>query len=378
MRRRVAAAGGALLAAGLALETLPVPFVWIGLGAAALLALVALRARLRGSRLLALYTAAGILGVAGAEAWLAARGHERMEGYEPGAYFRDDPLLGYALRPDQQVQARWMVGGESVYDVVYTIDGSGLRVEPPVAPGGGSECVLFFGGSFTFGEGVGDSETLPYRTGVRAGGRVRSLNFGLHGYGPHHMLAALEEGVVEQALDGCELRLVVYQGVWFHAFRSAGREIWDRRGPRYELDARGDAVRRGRFDDEAALRLRRATRERLMRSFLYRALAEPRRRPSEAEKELYAAIVDRSRRLVETRWPDARFHVLFWDETWVPLEQPLEARDLRVHRVTRILPDWHDHRERYQVHAHDAHPNALAFDRLAAFVVTELLEPAAP
>ena len=81
------------------------------------------------------------------------------------------------------------MGGETLYAVVYSVDKRGLRVEPPLAPGHGDRCVLFFGCSYTFGEGVNDAETLPYRTGVLAEGRLRMINFGLHGYGPHQMLA---------------------------------------------------------------------------------------------------------------------------------------------------------------------------------------------
>jgi hypothetical protein len=374
---RAAAWAALALGTGAALlETLPLPWIAIGLAGAAGAALAALRARTTPGRLFALHAAAIALALALAEAWLAARGVERFEGYEPAEYFREDEILGYALRPDRQVRARRVVGGEVAYDVVYSIDRHGLRAEPPLAPGAGARCVLFFGGSFTYGEGVEDDETLPWRTGVRAGGRLRVLNFGLHGYGPHQMLAALEEGVVERALDGCTPRVAVYQGVWFHAFRSAGRETWDPRGPRYALDPQGAVVRRGRFDDDPALRARRALRERLLRSFLFRTLGEPRRRPTPAEEALYAAIVERAGRVIESRWPGSRFHVLYWDEPWVPLEEALEARGLRVHRVSRILPDWHEHRERYAVHPSDQHPNVLAFDRLAAYVVAEILPPA--
>ena len=65
-----------------------------------------------------------------------------------------------------------------------SVDKRGLRVEPPLAPSHGDRCVLFFGCSYTFGEGVNDTETLPYRTGVLAEGLLRMINFGLHSYGP--------------------------------------------------------------------------------------------------------------------------------------------------------------------------------------------------
>jgi hypothetical protein len=187
------------------------------------------------------------------------------------------------------------------------------------------------------------------------------------------MLAALEGGVVNEALEGCEPILAVYQGVWFHAFRSTGRESWDRHGPRYVLDPEGELVRRGHFDDDLRLRVHRVVLERLRRSFLYRALSAPRRRPSRSENALYVAIVDRARAVVETRWPKARFHVLYWDVPRNPVEAALEARGLRVHRVSRILPVWYQHRDRYTI-PRDGHPNALADDRLAEYLVREIVD----
>jgi hypothetical protein len=361
----------ALAAAGL-LEAAPLPWIWIGLGAFVLLALAASRTRRDSWRLLWLLAAAIVLAPVLAEAWLAAHEYERFEGYERRDYFRDDDVLGYALRPDQQVHSRRVVGGKTVYDVVYTIDGRGLRVEPPLAPGHGDGCVLFFGGSYTFGEGVNDTETLPYRSGVRAEGRLRMINFGLHGYGAHQMLAALEGGVVDEALDGCEPVLAVYQGVWFHAFRPAGRESWDRHGPRYVLDPEGELIRRGHFDDDLRLRAHQVALERLRRSYLFRAISAPRRRPSSSENALYVAIVERARAVVETRWPRARFHVLYWDVPRHPIEAAFEARGLRVHRVSGILPAWYQHRDRYTI-PRDGHPNALADDGLAEYLVREIL-----
>ena len=376
---RRAGIGGLLVlaaAAGL-LEKAPLPWIWIGLGALALFALASYRAQRASWRLLWVFAAAIALAPILAEAWLAAHEYERFEGYDAGDYFRDDAVLGYAVRPDRQIRSRRVVGGETVYDVVYTIDGHGLRVEPPLAPGHGDRCVLFFGCSYTFGEGLNDAETLPYRTGVRAEGRLRMINFGLHGYGPHQMLAALEGGVVDQALDGCEPILAVYQGVWFQAFRSAGLESWDRHGPRYLLDAEGELVRRGHFDDDLWLRAHRVVLERLRRSFLYRAISEPRRRPSGADNGLYLAILERARSVVEERWPNARFHVLFWDVPWSPLDESLEARGLRVHRVSHILPGWTQHRDQYTI-PRDGHPSALADDRLAEYLVREVVDGVAP
>jgi hypothetical protein len=357
----------ALVGSALALEWLPQPYLWIALIWIALLAIaVATGACFR----VMWFNVASVLAVlACVEGWFAYGDRFRMEGHDPGQYIDSDHgVLGYAPYPDQQVRARRMYGDEVVYDVRYTIGSDGLRVAPPVAEDGGDQCILFFGGSFTFGEGVGDAGTLPYQTGLKTGGRYRVYNFGFHGYGPHQMLAALQSDFVDQRID-CKPRFVIYQGIWFHAFRSAGLELWDRHGPRYQKPENRPLERSGHFDDNLYLDTRRQIFQRLYRSSLFSYVHQRFRRPNLAAKKLYLAILEEVRHVVESRYPGCEFHILFWDEPWLPMEQLFEQSGFRLHRVGRILPaGWRADRTRYQVHALDLHPNASALGKLAEYV----------
>ena len=74
------------------------------------------------------------------------------------AYYRDDADLGYGPLPGRTVRARKTVAGRVIYDVLYTIDDDGGRATPGDPQG---RSFLFFGDSCTFGEGVGDNETMP-------------------------------------------------------------------------------------------------------------------------------------------------------------------------------------------------------------------------
>ena len=71
--------------------------------------------------------------------------------------------LGYAAFPDRQVRAWKTVGEERVYDAVYGISPEGIRVTPgdSARPDEG-QTFVFFGGSYAFGEGLNDDETLPF------------------------------------------------------------------------------------------------------------------------------------------------------------------------------------------------------------------------
>jgi hypothetical protein len=105
--------------------------------------------------------AAGLFGLSAAllafELFLG--GHAAMIGLAPALLWgtettsphslRTGPPLGYRPAPDNNISSRKMVGGEVVYDVIYSIDENGFRRTPPLPPG--SPAVVFLGDSLTFG-----------------------------------------------------------------------------------------------------------------------------------------------------------------------------------------------------------------------------------
>jgi hypothetical protein len=297
----------------------------------------------------------------------------RYAGRYTEGYFQRDDLLGYGPAPGMRADARKFVGDVLVYDVVYGIDAIGLRRAPPARDGSRS-CVLFFGGSVTFGEGVADEQAMPYRVGVRSGGRHRVLNYAFHGYGPHQMLARLEQ---EQppGSAGCDAAVGVYQAIPAHVARSAGVAAWDRHGPRYRLTGAGDVVRDGHFDSDPPGAVRRALR--LERSWAARRLWGPERALRARDVELYLAIVERARSRFEERFPGGGFHVLLWgtagERHHDAILAGLRRRGIRVHPVAAMLPGYAREPERYVLGPHDAHPNAEAHDRIAAYVVARIV-----
>ena len=116
---------------------------------------------------------------------------------------------------------------ESIYSVRYTIGQNNLRVTP-VVNASSDFLVRYFGGSFVFGEGLNDTETLSYYSQL-ASSKVRSENFGFHGYGVHNALKILK--TLEKTEGSANLLLT---GT-FHAFRSACIPQWSSTHPFYEL-----------------------------------------------------------------------------------------------------------------------------------------------
>jgi hypothetical protein len=261
------------------------------------------------------------------------------------------------------------------YRVHYTVDERGLRRAPPCDCGEGIPAIVFFGCSFTYGEGVEDEQTLPYRTGVLTGGRYAVYNFAFHGYGPHQMLAELERGVVASRIEHPP-RYAFYSAVPDHVRRAAGRARWDTfLGPRYLLS--GSTVRyAGPFKDTSPQPSRRLSDRAaviLSRSAILHRLAPE--LGEETEAETFAAIVDAARRRFETEFEGAELRVLFWGEPSPQsrdLVERLERRGLVVYSVADILPGFAANPRRYNLPG-DVHPNAEAYDLVARFLAERVI-----
>ena len=159
------------------------------------------------------------------------------------SYFKFDPNLGHvAYGPGRYNSIRYdKMSGHTIYDVTYSISNLGFR-ETAGAQDGRS--VIFFGDSFTFGEGLNDADTLPQAFSDLTGRTYHVLNFGFHGYGPQQSLRILELGLFDQEF-GQRPTLFVLQTAAWHAERTACIPDYTYFGPRYELGDRDEVRYRG-------------------------------------------------------------------------------------------------------------------------------------
>jgi len=368
-----------LIVSGAIHNNLPLPFVWIGLLWSALSVTLMVVDKPRR----ALWFNVGFACVAlTATEFLLSRGdtgttHGEWDCDEPVSFFREHEILGYGPRPGMSCSLTGHVDGERVYEAAYNINEHGLRATPGAsATSRGS--ILFFGGSFTFGEGVNDSETLPYATGTKVAEAYTAYNFGFHGYGPHQMLAALEFGVADGAVEEPP-KYVIYQGIPGHLRRVAGFTSWDLHGPKYVLGDGGNATFAGSLHEGWRLKMLLKLRKSFLFSFLEQGLLW---RVGQPQIDLYLGIIDRSRKIVNERYEDAEFHVVFWD-----LEEDarndaildgLSERGIRTHRITDILPGIRPGDPSYVLHDKNRHPNPQAYDSVAAYIAREIVRTERP
>src|SRR5262245_58109653 len=321
--------------------------------------------RLKRGRVYVYNVAFVFLALALAEFWLIE--DKYREGPDSDSYNQRDKELGYSLKPGWRKvgAARKFNDGRIIYSVSYTIDEFGLRATPNTEST--RDSVFFFGCSFTFGECVNDSDSLPYLYSVLSGQRTR--NFGLHGYGPHQMLRALETdrpkllGIPESP------SLVVYLALMDHMDRAAGRARWDRFGPQYEL-RNGRAEKVGSFADGRI----EWVSHMLDYSLIFRKLADPRigglsLSSHQSDLERFNAIIQRSRDLVAEKY-GAPFLVLVWDKyheredvDW--LVQRLSQAGVDVIMLSKVIPGLWD-KENYI--PNDWHPTGSALKEVAQVI----------
>jgi len=306
----------------------------------------------------------------------------------PEDFYVRDNVLGWS--PAKGIQVRAIKDNPTglfhhpqglLFDVTYTIDSNGLRIAPPYRKDDPLDTVLFFGCSFTFGEGIGDTETLPYQVGAQSGGRYRTFNFGVGAYGPEQMLAAIESGIVSRVVDA-NPGYAFYSALPTHVWRAAGRVAWGRNAPRYTLGADGVHLT-GSLETRKPLGVRlglnRHVSGQLNKSAIWRMLSMGESSITDDDVRLYFAIVRRSEQLLESQYPGIKFRVILWPNqdsgqlaTYKKLQEGFKRMGIPVYLVEDILPGYNKDRSDFILNAVDTHPNPLANRLLAQYLLNNL------
>jgi hypothetical protein len=144
-------------------------------------------------------------------------------------YYVADAARGYAAGANVKKRVKKTLKDIVIYDVIYTTNRFGLRVSPTDVAGGDQGRnetranygnAIFFGDSFTYGEGINDNDTLPYLFEELSEGRYRAYNLAFHGYGPQQMLRLIETGFLEKIISDQRPLVVVYEALIQHIERA--------------------------------------------------------------------------------------------------------------------------------------------------------------
>ena len=294
------------------------------------------------------------------------------------------PVLQYVPPPGRQFTMKTYFEDRFVFEFPYSIDSNGLRMsspDPTVLP---EQCILFFGGSTPFGEGVLDSETVPYLVAEAKHPRYGVYNFGYYYYGGHQMAASLETGMVSEVID-CQPRYAIYFGFVAHAARAAFEGVpSSQRRPLYIRDDDGSAyLVNWPYAFDSLYRIVGESRvvqkiEKMVANFLDNG------HHWQDDADLYIAIVEKARRSLEQDYPGIQFHMIFWDERGFEQSEYIVAELLKhgfaIHFITEIFPHYDYGRmgyslgPEYMISDVTWHLNARAYRMIAEYIASYIVE----
>lgn len=358
------------VAYGLVLALAPIGwearFLAIYWGSAVLFSIAAIAFRLQWIRIVTITVAAVFFLIGVVDIFFRVTGSHSMDAFSrnyTADYARPDGPLGKGPSGPGAYPSSFVSDedGEIIYDVVYTIGEHGFRT----VNGGGdtADSYLFFGGSFTYGEGVSDAESYPARFSEALDHRFTIANISFHGYGAHQMLRALETGLTDEMTTG-KVRRAYYAVVRDHLLRSAGFYSWNKDQPRYVLDGDGIPQFRGYLREDPIVSLSAALHEGGGVSDKIAWTIKHRLFPSKDDRRrLFGALVERSAALIAEKH-GAELVVLLWDRHKLnSIEAELKKRGIKTLRVSRIVGDLNDPALRY-TEGNDNHPKPVAHQRL--------------
>ncbi len=288
--------------------------------------------------------------------------------------FEKHANLGHALIPNKTFARKLLFDKEVVYDVKYSIDDKRHRVTPMHE--NAKIAVLLMGGSFTFGQGINDTETFAYKLAQNLGQNYQVINFGVPAYGPHQMLAEIEAGL--PYLQKYDQILTYYTYIKTHEVRAAGSKRDQSNGPRYVLE-NGKAIRKGQFDQDPAFFWESGFWLKLEGNKLFENVKKfllPQLLPYNTDKtrmQLTQAIVEKSASEIAKINKNSMFSVLVWPPNAFSMFSPdwKTLPNIPVIDMSKWLPDSEQNMQPYRLK--DIHPNAHAAD-LVAQELTKLVK----
>lgn len=289
----------------------------------------------------------------------------------------EDPVTGYAPKPNSKEQIRKLYNDNVIFDAVYSVDSHGSRMTPDNRKTADTAIVLF-GCSYTFGEGLNDEDTFAWKLGELLGSKYQIYNHAYNGWGSHQMLALLESdrlNYLQNIYKNIHIFYMTFEGI---QKRSAGHSYWDTKGPLYIVSKNNDVRRIGTFEEYKNIEEQIQPRGKWKQSLLVarfvdiynQIFARVEYAPEgvtlfeyapEKLNALDSAIVIKATQVAQDKFPHTTFTVVLFKE--MPLFHEIlttEGIDVLSFQDTFTGSD----KEKYQI-KYDTHPNALATSIIA-------------
>lgn len=271
----------------------------------------------------------------------------------------EDTLFGYSYPPFGSRYEASLVDGKVIASAHYNFDKFGRRVCPHDSLR--NKAVLFFGCSFTYGEGVEDWQTIPsYYFYCDSTSNV--YNYAVHGYGTQQTLMQLQRKNWEgQIMEDSVAAVYVY--IRDHINRLLGKPVWAYNFPYYYVERdsvkyKGSFAHGWAWQKKLSYHLKNAD---IIPpdSYSYNYTAN--------EYETEARVIEECRRVFEQKFRSKNFYVLLYPNEAGDLKKYLNRYPLRVLDYEKLLPLGDD----YIIHNFN-HPTPKANDSVAKCLARDL------
>lgn len=284
--------------------------------------------------------------------------------------------VGYAFRGPVELRASATVGDEVLYrEVPYLIDGFSRR--PCAATPHPTRHALFFGGSFAFGEGLSNEQTLGCQFQEMSGREYRSKTYAMMGWGAAQTFVQLGEDSLFTDIENSS-GVAVYSFLDDHIYRTTWKLETACNFPEYPFfSLHRDGSLDGPFNvtEKRKLNLLREFYS-FLRDFspTFRTLVNPswfQITPDADAVITTARVLGAARQLYQERF-DGEFVVLLWPRSRLEPElEELFIDELKRQGVIVVeVPELPGDPSDAQLHPLDSHPSSQE----VAWVARSLLD----
>jgi len=213
-------------------------------------------------------------------------------------YLENIKGFGYLPTKGEHAFRKVSTSGEIIYDVIYSIDDDGYRKDLSSK----EDDLYIYGGSFTFGEGLNDDQTIS--SYLLKDHLINSKNLGIHGFGLHQALYNIENGITSK--QGVNILLTFPS----HALRSSCKPFYSKGTPLYTIKD-GLAVLDGVCDKGGFIR--KVMQKSQIYLLIKQAFFNAENILTDDDIELYLTIIKTIKK--ETKKNDSKLLVAFIDNT---------------------------------------------------------------
>lgn len=272
----------------------------------------------------------------------------------------------FSVRPDNASGAfahtEWRFD-KPLFDAKYTFDRNNRRIMPKADEHPKAD-LLVFGCSFTFGYGLEDEQTWPYKLAELLGPTWLVENYGQNGFGAQQMLGMIEDKKID--VPDAPVRQALFLAIRDQIRRNSGLFLMDSITYREED---GKLVRGERTSDSKLMFLFRLPKifngsqfvRETCRMVMYKLAAIMNSRHT----ELYVAMLAESAKLLRDHYQTA-LTVLLWPDI-ENIATVLEDKGISVLFARKMLKNWGEgDSPNYHIVPHlESHPNEQATTEIA-------------